>query len=85
MRMAHAVQDPLSETSLADPPVQLLDPAGNMGTDPRLPLEHLPADWPAAEAEVAFHAVSAQVTEAARALATRILDVVPYDQRAAVL
>jgi len=54
-------------------------------TDPRLPLEHLPADWPAAEAEVAFHAVSAQVTGVARALAARILNVVPYDQRAAVL
>jgi len=48
-------------------------------TDPRLPLEHLPADWPAAEAEAMFHAVSAQVTEPARALAAELLDVVPCE------
>lgn len=53
-------------------------------TDPRLPLEHLPRDWPAAEAESVFHAVSAQVTDHARDLAARILDVIPYDERSAV-
>jgi hypothetical protein len=38
-----------------------------------------PADWPAAEAEGAFHAGSAPVNEVARALAAEILDVVPSD------
>ncbi|MEV0488354.1 thiamine pyrophosphate-dependent dehydrogenase E1 component subunit alpha [Streptomyces sp. NPDC050508] len=45
--MAHVVQHPPSETSQADPPLQLLDPSGNLSTDTRLPLDTATVDLPA--------------------------------------
>jgi phenylacetic acid degradation operon negative regulatory protein len=46
-------------------------------TDPRLPVQHLPADWPAPGAEALFRAADARVDEPAREMAERLLDTVP--------
>lgn len=45
--------------------------------DPRLPVEHLPADWPAADAEVLFVRVDRRLTEESAKIAERLLDVRP--------
>ena len=45
--------------------------------DPRLPVEHLPADWPAAEAEALFVRVDRRVDKEAARIAERLLDVRP--------
>jgi phenylacetic acid degradation operon negative regulatory protein len=45
--------------------------------DPRLPVKHLPDDWPAEQAEKTFRAVYDQLTPPARDAATRLLDLVP--------
>lgn len=45
--------------------------------DPRLPQAHLPADWPAAEAEALFVRLDEEVDEAAHAAAHQILDLRP--------
>jgi phenylacetic acid degradation operon negative regulatory protein len=45
--------------------------------DPRLPVKHLPDDWPAEQAEKTFRAVHERLTPGARATAERLLDVVP--------
>ncbi|MFG2784106.1 thiamine pyrophosphate-dependent dehydrogenase E1 component subunit alpha [Streptomyces prunicolor] len=52
--MANAVQDPLSEASLADPPIQLLDPSGKLSTDARLPLDLATVDLPALHRDMAL-------------------------------
>jgi pyruvate dehydrogenase E1 component alpha subunit len=52
--MANAVQDPLSEASLADPPIQLLDPSGKLSTDARLPLDLATVDLPALYRDMAL-------------------------------
>jgi len=45
--------------------------------DPRLPVQHLPADWPAPGAEALFRAADARVDEPARRRAELLLDTVP--------
>lgn len=75
----HGWQDTGDEDPLGVQLVLFTDWLQVVRTDPRLPLEHLPADWPAAGAEAMFHAVSAQVTEPARALAAELLEVVPCE------
>ena len=45
--------------------------------DPRLPVQHLPADWPAPGAEALFRAADALVDAPARRMAERLLDTVP--------
>ncbi|HZP53752.1 PaaX family transcriptional regulator C-terminal domain-containing protein [Actinocrinis sp.] len=45
--------------------------------DPRLPAQHLPAQWPAAAAEDLFRAANALVDEPARRMAEELLDTVP--------
>ncbi|MEU1275191.1 PaaX family transcriptional regulator C-terminal domain-containing protein [Streptomyces sp. NPDC005799] len=45
--------------------------------DPRLPVKHLPDDWPAEQAEKTFRAVYDQLTPPARDAAERLLDLVP--------
>ncbi|MFF4905651.1 PaaX family transcriptional regulator C-terminal domain-containing protein [Streptomyces sp. NPDC001260] len=45
--------------------------------DPRLPVKHLPDDWPAEQAEKTFRAVHARLTPLARDAAARLLDLVP--------
>jgi phenylacetic acid degradation operon negative regulatory protein len=45
--------------------------------DPRLPVEHLPRDWPAARAEALFHAANDRLDRPAREMAERLLDTVP--------
>jgi phenylacetic acid degradation operon negative regulatory protein len=45
--------------------------------DPRLPVKHLPDDWPAEQAEKTFRAVHDRLTPLARDAATRLLDLVP--------
>jgi phenylacetic acid degradation operon negative regulatory protein len=45
--------------------------------DPRLPVRHLPADWPAPGAEALFRAADALVDEPARRMAERLLETVP--------
>lgn len=44
--------------------------------DPRLPREHLPADWPAEPAQERFFALSAEIKPAARAIAAEVLDTI---------
>jgi phenylacetic acid degradation operon negative regulatory protein len=45
--------------------------------DPRLPVQHLPEDWPAARAEALFHAANERLDRPAREMAERLLDTVP--------
>ncbi|MFE4539981.1 PaaX family transcriptional regulator C-terminal domain-containing protein [Streptomyces scopuliridis] len=45
--------------------------------DPRLPVQHLPEDWPAAAAQDAFRRADARVDKAARASAERLLETIP--------
>ena len=45
--------------------------------DPRLPIEHLPANWPAAEAEALFVRVDRRAQEEAARIAELLLDVRP--------
>jgi phenylacetic acid degradation operon negative regulatory protein len=44
--------------------------------DPRLPVKHLPDDWPAEQAEKTFRAVHDRLTPLARDAAARLLDLV---------
>lgn len=45
--------------------------------DPRLPVKHLPDDWPAEQAEKTFRAVHERLTPPARDASERLLDLVP--------
>lgn len=45
--------------------------------DPRLPVRHLPEDWPADRAEKTFRSVHERLTPLADAAAERLLDLVP--------
>ena len=45
--------------------------------DPRLPVKHLPDDWPAERAEKTFRTVHDRLTPLAREAAQRLLDLVP--------
>lgn len=45
-------------------------------SDPHLPAEHLPSDWPAIRAEELFHALAEEWEDVARAEAERTLDTV---------
>ncbi|MDQ0597635.1 phenylacetic acid degradation operon negative regulatory protein [Streptomyces canus] len=45
--------------------------------DPRLPVKHLPDDWPAEQAEKTFRAVHERLTPPARVASERLLDLVP--------
>jgi phenylacetic acid degradation operon negative regulatory protein len=46
-------------------------------SDPRLPVRHLPADWPAAGAEQTFRAVHAALEAPARDAARRLIETIP--------
>ncbi|WP_369234112.1 PaaX family transcriptional regulator C-terminal domain-containing protein [Streptomyces sp. R21] len=48
-------------------------------SDPRLPVQHLPADWPAGPAEETFRAVHARLDAPARETARRLLETVPAE------
>ncbi|MFD5159348.1 PaaX family transcriptional regulator C-terminal domain-containing protein [Streptomyces hawaiiensis] len=45
--------------------------------DPRLPVEHLPDDWPAEQAEKTFRTVHERLSPLARDASERLLDLVP--------
>jgi phenylacetic acid degradation operon negative regulatory protein len=45
--------------------------------DPRLPVQHLPAPWPALRAQDLFHRLSDSLTEPARELAADLLETIP--------
>ncbi|NUQ99164.1 MAG: PaaX family transcriptional regulator [Streptomyces sp.] len=45
--------------------------------DPRLPVKHLPDDWPAERAEKTFRAVHERLTPLAREASERLLDLMP--------
>lgn len=45
--------------------------------DPRLPAEHLPADWPAIRAERLFQTLARRCAAGARTQAERVLDTIP--------
>lgn len=49
--------------------------------DPRLPVGHLPSQWPAVRAQDLFHRLDAQLGESARAIAAGLLDTVPEASR----
>jgi phenylacetic acid degradation operon negative regulatory protein len=51
-------------------------------TDPRLPLRHLPGDWPAEQAQRVCHALHERFRPEATAVAERLLDTVPDDSLA---
>jgi phenylacetic acid degradation operon negative regulatory protein len=44
--------------------------------DPRLPVEHLPGDWPAVRAEQAFHRLHDAYRAQAQAIADAVLETV---------
>ncbi len=48
--------------------------------DPRLPVQHLPDDWPARPAQELFRAVNAEYDPEARIIASEVLDVLPDEQ-----
>jgi phenylacetic acid degradation operon negative regulatory protein len=48
-------------------------------SDPRLPVEHLPADWPAIRAEQVFRTLAVAYEAPARALAAEVLDTIEAD------
>ncbi|GHE81809.1 PaaX family transcriptional regulator [Streptomyces griseoaurantiacus] len=50
---------------------------GVIRADPRLPVRHLPPDWPAARAEETFRAVHALLDAPARDTARRLIETVP--------
>ena len=50
---------------------------GVIRDDPRLPIKHLPADWPAAEAEALFVRLDRRVDKEASRIAEQLLDVRP--------
>ncbi|MER5527373.1 PaaX family transcriptional regulator C-terminal domain-containing protein [Streptomyces sp. NPDC002677] len=50
---------------------------GVIRTDPRLPVRHLPTDWPAHRAEATFHRVAAETEAPARRTAADLLDTMP--------
>ncbi|MFJ2961606.1 PaaX family transcriptional regulator C-terminal domain-containing protein [Streptomyces collinus] len=50
--------------------------------DPRLPVEHLPADWPAEPAEKTFRTVHERLSPLAEVASERLLDLVPARARA---
>ncbi|MGY1812321.1 PaaX family transcriptional regulator [Blastococcus sp. SYSU D00820] len=50
-------------------------------TDPRLPVELLPAPWPAERAQEVFHRLHAEVEVQARATAAELLDTIPVGAR----
>ena len=45
--------------------------------DPRLPVQHLPGDWPAGRAQKAFHGIEAGLAEPAQRIAVDLLDTMP--------
>jgi phenylacetic acid degradation operon negative regulatory protein len=45
--------------------------------DPRLPAEHLPADWPGIRAETVFHTLARRYQPSAATLAASVLDELP--------
>jgi phenylacetic acid degradation operon negative regulatory protein len=51
--------------------------------DPRLPAEHLPADWPAAKAESLFVELDKTVAQPAAEIARQILDLRPTTETGA--
>jgi phenylacetic acid degradation operon negative regulatory protein len=50
---------------------------GIIRRDPRLPVGHLPGDWPAEQAEKTFRAVHERLTPLAQEASERLLDLVP--------
>jgi phenylacetic acid degradation operon negative regulatory protein len=54
---------------------------GAIRRDPRLPVEHLPPDWPAARAQTLFREMEAASMPPARALAASLLDLQPDEVR----
>lgn len=50
--------------------------------DPRLPVKHLPDDWPAEQAEKTFRTVHERLSPLARAASERLLDLVPVRSQA---
>lgn len=45
--------------------------------DPRLPVQHLPGDWPASRAQKVFHGIEAGLGEPAQRVAAGLLDTMP--------
>ncbi|BEL08416.1 PaaX family transcriptional regulator C-terminal domain-containing protein [Actinoplanes sichuanensis] len=55
---------------------------GAIRRDPRLPVEHLPADWPAVRAQALFRDLEAASLRPAHSLAASVLDLQPDEVRA---
>ncbi|WP_078942877.1 PaaX family transcriptional regulator [Streptomyces viridochromogenes] len=54
---------------------------GTIRTDPRLPVRHLPADWPARSAEKTFRRITEQTGEPGRRVAAEVLETMPAQPR----
>ena len=80
-RWIHAAADLEAETGGRDPlAVKLVldsDWLQVIRDDPRLPVGHLPPDWPAAEAEALFVRLDRRVDQEAARIAEQLLDVRP--------
>ncbi|MEU9286126.1 PaaX family transcriptional regulator C-terminal domain-containing protein [Streptomyces sp. NPDC048275] len=50
---------------------------GTIRTDPRLPVRHLPPDWPARSAEETFRRIAEQTEESAGRMADEVLETTP--------
>jgi phenylacetic acid degradation operon negative regulatory protein len=74
-RPAEAVADPLTTRILV-----VSDWLQVIRRDPRLPVRHLPDDWPAVRAQATFHRLAGALEEPARVQAADLLDTRP-DQR----
>jgi phenylacetic acid degradation operon negative regulatory protein len=75
-------QDPAAQASdrLARDLLLESDWLQTIRNDPRLPREHLPADWPAEPAQELFYALSAELKPAARTTAAGLLDTITDEQ-----
>ncbi|BAL90909.1 putative PaaX-like regulatory protein [Actinoplanes missouriensis 431] len=54
---------------------------GAIRRDPRLPVEHLPPDWPAVRAQKVFRELESSLVEPSRAIAGQLLDLIPDSAR----
>ncbi|MGH3517414.1 MAG: PaaX family transcriptional regulator C-terminal domain-containing protein [Haloechinothrix sp.] len=72
-------EDPLAELpdDLARQLVLHTDWLRLVRSDPHLPAEHLPQDWPAIRAEELFHTSASAYDKRARAIATSVLETIP--------
>lgn len=73
--------DVATEDALASKLLLTADWLSTIREDPRLPLDLLPEDWPAAAAQRAFRTLHAELKRPADQTVARLLDTIPEDPR----